>query len=60
MNALKWVQKDNRNYSLEDSQGNIHLRLENRTCSQSNITNEYLEECKKEFLENEKQKGRTL
>lgn len=60
MNDLEWKQQDCRTYTLEDSYGKVHVTLENRTCSESNITDAFLEECKQEFLVNEKQKGRPL
>ena len=60
MNSLKWKQQSKRTYALEDSYGKTHVTLENRTCSESNITDAFLEECKQDFLANKKQKGRTL
>ena len=60
MNDLEWKQQDRRTYTLEDSQGKVHVTLENRTCSESNITEAFLEECKQDFLANEKLKGRIL
>jgi len=58
MDQLKWIQQDNRNYTLEDAQGKVHLRLENRTCSESNITEALLEDCKQDFLERERKKSK--
>lgn len=60
MNLLKWKQQNSRVFRLEDSYGKALVTLENHTCSESNITEAFLEECKQDFLANEKQKGRTL
>ncbi|CDQ21227.1 hypothetical protein [Halobacillus karajensis] len=49
MDNFKWV-KNNRIYTLRDSDGNDLLIVENRTCSESNITNDYLKGLASEYF----------
>ncbi|MBS4194356.1 hypothetical protein [Lederbergia citri] len=49
MSEAKWIKND-RTYKLEDSNGNVLLTIEDRTCSGNYVTKEMLEQYSVEYF----------
>lgn len=56
-NSAKWISKDKRNFVLKDTNGNVLLELEDRTCNGNFITEEILQKQAQDYFEDQEKEN---